>query len=113
MESELFTLSDQEQWYSNKEIFQFFDNFKTDMAKKHNDLISQMGKLELEMAKTTTLIRDYNSLRSKLDEHDKEIAKLKTSQVTEKQTKKDGRDFVGWGIAVIMFVITIADRFIK
>lgn len=109
----MFTLGDQEQWYSNKEIFQFFEKFKSDMAEKHNTLISQMGKLELEMAKTTTLIRDYNGLRSKVDEHDKEITKLKTSQSTEKQTKKESRDWAAWVFATIMFIFTVADRFIK
>ena len=32
-----------------------------------------MSKLELEMAKTTTLIRDYNGLRQKIDCCEKEI----------------------------------------
>lgn len=113
MESECFKLSEQEQWYSNKEIFQFFENFKSDMTEKNNHLLSQMGKLELEMAKTTTLIRDYNGLRSKIDECEKKINTLETSKSTEKETKKDGRDWIGWVVAVGMFILAIADRFIK
>lgn len=113
MESECFKLSEQEQWYSNKEIFQFFEDFKSDMSEKNNQLLNQMSKLELEMAKTTTLIRDYNGLRQKIDCCEKEIAQIRTSRLTEKETKKDGRDWIGWVVAVGMFILAIADRFIK
>ena len=65
------------------------------MSEKNNQLLNQMSKLELEMAKTTTLIRDYNGLRQKIDCCEKEIAQIRTSRLTEKETKKPFFNFEG------------------
>ncbi len=44
-------------WYSNKDIYEMLQEVKADMT----DLLK-------EMAETRTMIRDYNSLRQKLEE---------------------------------------------
>lgn len=46
-----------ENWYDNKDIYEMMQQIKQDM-----------GALREEMAATRTLIRDYNSLRQKLEE---------------------------------------------
>ena len=44
-------------WYDNKDIYEMMQQIKQDMA-----------ALREEMAATRTLIRDYNSLRQRLEE---------------------------------------------
>ena len=44
-------------WYDNKEIYEMLQEVRQDMS-----------ALRQEMAATRTLIRDYNSLRQKLEE---------------------------------------------
>lgn len=44
-------------WYDNKDIYEMMQQIKQDMA-----------ALREEMAATRTLIRDYNSLRQKLED---------------------------------------------
>ena len=44
-------------WYDNKEIYEMMQQIKQDMA-----------ALREEMAETPTMIRDYNSLRQKLED---------------------------------------------
>ena len=44
-------------WYDNKEIYEMMQQIKQDMA-----------ALREEMAETRTMIRDYNSLRQKLED---------------------------------------------
>lgn len=44
-------------WYDNKEIYEMLQEVKADMT-----------DLRKEMAETRTMIRDYNSLRQKLEE---------------------------------------------
>ena len=46
-----------ENWYDNKAIYEMMQEVKQDMS-----------ALRQEMAATRTLIRDYNSLRQKLEE---------------------------------------------
>jgi len=46
-----------ENWYDNKEIYEMLQEVKADMT-----------DLRKEMAETRTMIRDYNSLRQKLEE---------------------------------------------
>ena len=44
-------------WYDNKEIYEMLQEVKADMT-----------DLRKEMAETRTMIRDYNSLRQKLED---------------------------------------------
>lgn len=120
MESECFTLSEHEEAYTNQQLFTILDEFRKDMKNEMSsfkeeltDLKEDISDLKVEMARTTTLIRDYNGLRAKLDDHEKEITKLKTSKSTEKETKKDNRSYIAWLVAVGMFILAIADRFIQ
>ena len=46
-----------ENWYDNKAIYEMLQEVKADMT-----------DLRKEMAETRTMIRDYNSLRQKLEE---------------------------------------------
>lgn len=53
---------EQEQWYTTRDLFEMMQSMQ-----------KEMSALRLEMQKTSTLIRDYNGLRQKLDECEKRI----------------------------------------
>jgi hypothetical protein len=52
----------EDQWYSNKQLFEMMQEVTTKMA-----------ELQLEMAQTTILIRDYNGLRQKIMDCEKAL----------------------------------------
>ena len=53
-------------WYSNKELFEMVEDLKGDMT-----------DLRLEMKETKTLIRDYNGLRQNINSTNKEVGELR------------------------------------
>jgi len=63
----------QEQWYTNRDIFEMVQGLKEDMR-----------DLREEMRETKTLIRDYNGLRKKLVEVE---LRLEQSQGKEQGSK--------------------------
>lgn len=54
-----------EEWYDNKTIYEMLQQVKSDMS-----------DLRKEMAETRTLIRDYNSLRQKVEETTSKLSML-------------------------------------
>lgn len=50
-------MGDNQEWYSNKELYEMFQNIE-----------SEMYKLRQEMAETRAIIRDYNGLRQKVED---------------------------------------------
>lgn len=92
-----------EQWYSNKELFEQILAMKNDMQ-----------KLSAELQRTTETIKKYNGLREEIGELRKEIVEIQKREA-ERQAKelerhsvgKAVRDWGGWIIALIMFVLNI------
>src|SRR5690606_30380460 len=92
-----------EHWYSNKELFEQILAMKNDMQ-----------KLSAELQRTTETIKKYNGLREEIGELRKEIVEIQKREA-ERQAKelerhsvgKAVRDWGGWLIALIMFVLNI------
>lgn len=83
------------QWYTNKQLFEMLQ-----------ELQRQMGKLSLEMQKTTTLIRDYNGLREKVNDLEEKIA-----GILGKTT--GGKDMWGYVIGALGLAAAIAQAVLK
>lgn len=107
------TTEKEEQWYTNKELFQLLEDLKKETNNLISSFKSELEPLKIEMAQTRILIKDYNGLRNKIDACEKTISEIKTTIFAEKSTKKAERDYIAWGIAVIMFMFSVADRFVK
>lgn len=76
-----------DEWYSNKELFEMFRKMQ-----------KSMDELSQEMARTTTLIRDYNGLREKLGELERKVSTLQSA-------RQAGRDYTGWIFALVAAII--------
>ena len=81
------------EWYSNKDLFEMIRQLK-----------DRMDELSNELARTTTLIRDYNSLRTNLHDMEKRISNIEGKDQAEDQTK---RDYVGWIFGIVMLIIAV------
>lgn len=93
----------EKQWYSNKELFE-----------KILDIQEDMRGLSAELNRTREMIKRYNGLREEIGELRKEIADIQKREA-ERQAKemerhsvgRSVRDWGGWIIALIMFVLNI------
>jgi len=85
----------QDQWYSNKQLFEMMQSLTTKMA-----------ELQLEMAQTTILIRDYNGLREKINRCEHELF--------ESRGKEDGSKgawgYITGGIGLTIAFIAMATK---
>ena len=77
----------QDNWYSNKDLFEMIDGFKTEVA-----------DLRLEMRETKTLIRDYNRLRKNINESNKKVGELERKVEANIDNRKE---YIGYIIAAI------------
>lgn len=97
-----------EHWYSNKELFEQILAMKNDMQ-----------RLSAELTRTTETIKKYNGLREEIGELRKEVAEIQRREV-ERQAKENERhsvgkavrDWGGWIIAFIMFVLNVIEMFV-
>lgn len=87
-----------EQWYSNKELFEQILDMKNDMQ-----------RLSAELNRTTETIKKYNGLREELAEVKKTIAEMQAKEAERHSVGKSIRDWGGWIIAII----TLGLNFIK
>ena len=83
----------EEQWYTNKDLYGMVQDLKQDIS-----------TLKLELAETTTLIRDYNGLRQKINDCERALF--------ENHGKETGGKNV-WGyivgaIGIASFVLSLA-----
>ena len=83
----------QDQWYSNKQLFEMMQSLTTKMA-----------ELQLEMAQTTILIRDYNGLRQKITDCEKALEGTHGKAAGG----KDMWGYVVGGIGLLMALISFA-----
>ncbi|WEG14170.1 hypothetical protein PU629_07335 [Pullulanibacillus sp. KACC 23026] len=96
-------MSEQEQWYTNKELFE-----------QINVMRGEFKDLSNEMRETRNMIKEYNGLRDEVGKYRKEVEELKEA-LDVLQAKAEGRSSVlegikswgGWIIALLSFVITL------
>lgn len=101
--------SNDKKFFSNRELFDMFEDFKHEFSDFRNEFSKDLQSLQLQMRETTTLIRDYNGLRKEIKQYSNDVYDLKTkvaelssSQNTKNQTSKD---YIGWIFAGFMAVI--------
>lgn len=86
-------IQEQGDWYSNKELYEMM----VELSKKIEGVTAELGK-------TQTMIRDYNGLRSRLDNCEKLIMQSAGSG----QGKKDMWGYVVGGIGLLLAIISYA-----
>ncbi len=87
----------QDNWYSNKELFEMIDSFK-----------NEVNDLRIEMKETKTLIRDYNGLRKNINENNKKVSELERQVETGIDNRKE---YIGYIIAAISTLFLILNYF--
>ena len=88
-------MTEKEQWYSNKDLFEMVQSLQ-----------GQMAQLSLEIQKTTVLIRDYNGLRERLN-----TCEQRLDQATG--TGRGAREMWGYvvgGIGLLLALISYVVR---
>jgi hypothetical protein len=83
----------EEQWYTNKDLFEMVQGLK-----------GEIGSLRDEIQTTTTLIRDYNGLRQKINECEKAL--FESSGKSAGGLQMWG--YVVGGLGVLMALISFA-----
>lgn len=81
-----------EQWYSNK------------------DLYEQINALRYEMQETRNLISKYNGLREKVDEVEEELIKIKAKTSGKNSVFTVIREWGGWIFALITLFILLKNN---
>ena len=76
----------EEQWYTNKDLFEQIQGLKIEIA-----------SLSADLAETSKLIKEYNSLRSRLD-----ICELKLAESSGKSI--GAKDLWGWVVGIAGFI---------
>lgn len=96
-----------EDWYSNKELFERLGSLKDDFA-----------ELRSEMKETRALIKNYNGLREEIERirEENELIKDQVQIILakndeQKDLKQNFRDWGGWSIALITFCVLLYDHF--
>ena len=95
-----------EDWYSNKELFERLGSLKDDFA-----------ELRSEMKETRALIKNYNGLREEIAQmrEENEIMKDQIQVILAKNDEKKSvmqgfRDWGGWVIAIGTFIVLLLDH---
>jgi len=88
-------LTENNQWYDNKELFE-----------QIQDLKDKINYLCVEMQKTTTLIRDYNGLRERINNIEIELGECQGKE-------KGGTQVWGYVIGVLGILVAIATMVFK
>jgi hypothetical protein len=83
-------LSDNNQWYDNKELFEQIQELK-----------DKITYLCIEMQKTTTLIRDYNGLRERINNIEIELGE-------DQGKEKVSTQVPGYVIGILGILVAIA-----
>lgn len=98
--------NEENQWYSNKELFE-----------KLTDLSRDVVVLRGEMKETRTLIKQYNGLREEIELVNKESAvmKEKISTIINREDGRNGvwenlRNWGGWIFGFLTLVILIYNQ---
>ncbi len=81
-------MSEKEQWYSNKDLFE------------------QINALRMEMQETRNLITKYNGLREKVDEMEEKMIRLEAKTAGKNAVFTAIREWGGWIVAIISLIIS-------
>jgi len=85
----------EKEWYSNKDLYEMMV-----------DLSKGLEKTNAELAKTQTMIRDYNGLRERLDKCEQRVDEI----AGKSSGGKDMWGYVVGGIGIISFILSLALR---
>jgi len=85
----------EKEWYSNKELYEMMV-----------DLSKGLEKTNAELAKTQTMIRDYNGLRERLDRCEQRVDEI----IGKDSGGKDMWGYVVGGIGLLLAMISYAAR---
>lgn len=85
----------EQEWYSNKDLYEMMV-----------DLSKGLEATNAELAKTQTMIRDYNGLRGRLDGCEKRLEEV----CGQSKGGKDMWGYVVGSIGVLSFILSIALR---
>ncbi len=88
-------MTETKEWYSNKELYEMMV-----------DLSKGLEQTNAELAKTQTMIRDYNGLRERLDKCEQRVDEF----VGKSSGGKDMWGYVVGGIGVISFILSLVLR---
>lgn len=83
----------EEQWYSNKDLFE------------------QINELKEEMRETRTLIKQYNGIREKVDLVANDVNTLKALNTGRAKVLSAIREWGGWVFALITLLILLKNNF--
>ena len=91
------TLPD-EQFYTNKELFEMFELFK-----------AEVKEVQAEMRETKILIRDYNGLRALITDHTQRLIQIEACTETKEKsnTNWSGTIFGTLGILVALAALIV------
>lgn len=90
-------MANNQNWYSNKELFEMLEAVKNDIT-----------DLRLDIKETKTLIRDYNGLRKTINDTKKEVSELKQQVETNQDNRKE---YIGYIIAAISTLFLLLNYF--
>ena len=85
----------EKEWYSNKDLYEMMV-----------DLSKGLEKTNAELAKTQTMIRDYNGLRERLDKCEQRV----DESVGKSSGGKDMWGYIVGGVGLLLALISYAAR---
>ena len=88
-------MTEAKEWYTNKELYEMMV-----------DLSKGLEATNAEMAKTQTMIRDYNGLRGRLDGCEKRLDEI----YGQSKGSKDMWGYIVGGIGLLLALVSYAVR---
>lgn len=99
-------MSDENQWYTNKELFE-----------RLSGLRDEFNGLRSEMQETRLLIRNYNGLREELhsmhDDNEElrvQVQTILNTSIAKRTTFNDLRSWGGWVFGLITLIILVYNQ---
>lgn len=86
---------EQREWYTNKDLYEMMV-----------DLSKRLEATNAELAKTQTMIREYNGLRARIDQCEQKFAEL----AGQKTGGHDAWGYIVGGFGLLTAIITMAVR---
>ena len=96
------TERERQDWYTGKEIADMFLGMKEDIS-----------QLRVEMRETKMLIRDYNSLRKRLDKCEERLDRSEGAETGRENTVKFGWEKLGYIVGLAGVTVALIALFVK
>lgn len=93
-------MGDQEQWYTNKELFEQITSMKEDFQEFRSDL-----------RETRNVIKKYNGLREELGALKQEVQNMKAMTKGRQSVGEAIRQWGGWLFALVTLVVLLITKF--